>query len=206
MRAPLIAIEGLDRSGKSTQTLKLVRRLQDSNRSVKLLKFPERTTAIGKLIDQYLKDKKYKLSDESVHLLFSANRWELQDKIIDLLTNQSIVVVDRYVYSGVAYSGAKGLKFQWCLNPDLGMPKPDVTIFLKFNDMLQVTTRSGFGEERYEESEFQKKVCAQFKKFEGFSEWHNINVDNKSIEEVHDEIWNLVEPVINGINNDIQTF
>ena len=207
MRAPLIVIEGLDRSGKSTQTSKLVERLEDTGRSVKLIKFPDRTTSIGKLIDQYLKSCEYKLSDESIHLLFSANRWELHDKIIDLLTKQSkIVVLDRYVYSGVAYSSAKGLGFQWCLNPDIGMPKPDITIFLKFNDIVQTTARAGFGDERYEVTEFQTEVRDQFTKFESFPEWHNVYVDNKSIDEVHDEIWDLVKPVIDGINEEIQKF
>lgn len=36
----------------------------------------DRTTDIGKMIDQYLKCKK-SLSDEAIHLLFSSNRWEV---------------------------------------------------------------------------------------------------------------------------------
>jgi dTMP kinase len=39
-RAPFIVIEGLDRSGKSTQTSLLVERLKALGHSVELLKFP----------------------------------------------------------------------------------------------------------------------------------------------------------------------
>lgn len=37
--------------------------------------FLERSTEIGKLLSSYL-EKKREVEDHSVHLLFSANRWE----------------------------------------------------------------------------------------------------------------------------------
>ena len=54
-RGKLILIEGLDRSGKSTQSAILADKLSQlhKNRS-KLLKFPDRSTPIGKIINQYL--------------------------------------------------------------------------------------------------------------------------------------------------------
>ena len=44
-------------------------------------RFPERTSEIGKMINQYLQNST-ELSDQAIHLLFSANRWEYQ-KIIE---------------------------------------------------------------------------------------------------------------------------
>jgi len=105
-RGAFIVIEGLDRSGKTTQTSLLHDRLQSSHVPIKLLKFPgefqpggmhsvhrdglwscfifscvktvdlDRTTAIGKMIDSYLRSQS-DLDDRAIHLLFSANRWEL---------------------------------------------------------------------------------------------------------------------------------
>lgn len=93
-RGAFIVIEGLDRSGKSTQALRLKERLEVENVRVKLIKFPgkftkranhlgflkevfaDRTTAIGKMIDSYLRSQS-DLDDRVIHLLFSANRWEL---------------------------------------------------------------------------------------------------------------------------------
>lgn len=48
------------------------------------------------------------LPDEAIHLLFSANRWERAKNIIQSLENGITVIVDRYCYSGVAFSAAKG--------------------------------------------------------------------------------------------------
>ena len=43
-------------------------------------RFPERTSDIGQMINQYLKNNN-ELSDQAVHLLFSANRWEYNNLI-----------------------------------------------------------------------------------------------------------------------------
>ena len=52
-----------------------------------------------------------KLNDEAVHLLFAMNRWEQKEDLISTLESGTNLVCDRYAYSGVAYSGAKGLDF-----------------------------------------------------------------------------------------------
>ena len=70
-RGALIVVEGLDRSGKSTQVERLVQRLQ-----AQLVKFPDRTTSIGTMINSYLTQQS-DVNDQSIHLLFSANRWEV---------------------------------------------------------------------------------------------------------------------------------
>nr|XP_054114096.1 thymidylate kinase isoform X3 [Callithrix jacchus] len=74
-RGALIVLEGMDRAGKSTQSRKLVDALCALGHRAELLRFPERSTEIGKLLSSYL-EKKSDLEDHSVHLLFSANRWE----------------------------------------------------------------------------------------------------------------------------------
>ncbi len=48
-----------------------------------LWSFPDRTTAVGDMIDTYLSSKQ-DLDDAAIHLLFSANRWEKQCAIISL--------------------------------------------------------------------------------------------------------------------------
>ncbi|XP_022423945.1 thymidylate kinase isoform X9 [Delphinapterus leucas] len=74
-RGALIVLEGVDRAGKSTQSRKLVDALCAAGHCAELLRFPERSTEIGKLLSSYL-EKKSEVEDHSVHLLFSANRWE----------------------------------------------------------------------------------------------------------------------------------
>lgn len=205
-RGALIVIEGLDRTGKTTQTERLLSRLSSLNIPHKLCKFPQRETEIGKLINTYLTDKDFKLSDEAAHLLFSANRWELVDQIIDDLNNGYLIILDRYVYSGVAYSSAKGLDFNWCLNPDKGLPKPDLAIFLKFKNSGNNSDRDGFGDERYEVVEFQEKVKIMFENFANNKEWKPLFVDGLNIEQVETKIWEVVEILKHGVTDELQKF
>ncbi|ODV73748.1 bifunctional thymidylate/uridylate kinase [Cyberlindnera jadinii NRRL Y-1542] len=203
-RGALILVEGLDRAGKTTQTSELVTRLRNEGLNVELIKFPDRTTPIGKLINSYLVDKSFELSDESAHLLFSANRWELSRGIKEKLHNGTIVVLDRYVYSGVAYTAAKGLDAQWCLNPDIGLPRPDLTIFLNLNDSQ--SSRGGFGDERYEVTEFQQQVKLQFEKFFNEPNWNTLVVDGKNIQDVAEEVWPLVQEVLSKDLKQVELF
>ena len=82
------------------------------------------------MLNEYLQNREYKMSDEAVHLLFSANRWEMKEQIVRDLQDGITYVCDRYAYSGVAYSAAKGLDFEWCKSPDKGLPLPDLTFYL----------------------------------------------------------------------------
>ena len=74
-RGLFVLFEGVDRCGKSTQARRLVDRLVRSGQPATLLRFPDRDTTIGGMINAYLTNKA-ELDDHAVHLLFSANRWE----------------------------------------------------------------------------------------------------------------------------------
>ena len=106
--------EGCDRSGKTTQVTRLVERLNSAGRPAVMRRFPDRTTSIGTIINSYLGCKK-ELEDHVVHLLFSANRWELRKEILETLESGTSVCIDRYAYSGVAFSAAKVLLNSLCL-------------------------------------------------------------------------------------------
>lgn len=114
-----------------------------------------------------------------------------------------MIILDRYVYSGVAYTAAKGLDREWCLSPDKGLPKPDLTLFFNLEDN---SSRGGFGDERYEVAEFQKAVKKQFELFFNEENWVTLNVDNKSIEQVETEVWKLITALFATDINDIKTF
>lgn len=74
-RGSLIVLEGLDRSGKSSQCSRLVSYLQEESIPVEACHFPNRSTSVGQMISTYLANKS-ELDDQTIHLLFSANRWE----------------------------------------------------------------------------------------------------------------------------------
>lgn len=74
-RGALLVFEGVDRCGKSSQTKDLVASLGKAGVKAELWCYPDRTTAIGGMLNAYLSNKA-ELSDHAVHLLFAANRWE----------------------------------------------------------------------------------------------------------------------------------
>lgn len=136
-RGAFIVLEGVDRCGKTTQCGLLLKHLVSLGVAAAAMRFPDRTTSVGKLINQYLVGDA-ELDDRAVHLLFSSNRWEgAQSLEQHLLHNQETVICDRYAYSGVAFTSAKPredkggpLSLSWCQQPDVGLPAPDAIIFL----------------------------------------------------------------------------
>ncbi|KAI7698130.1 hypothetical protein KC353_g17148, partial [Hortaea werneckii] len=125
--------------------------------------FPDRTTPTGQIIASYLTGS-VQLDDRAIHLLFSANRWEKAKQIESLIESGVDVVCDRYYYSGCVYTAAKGMEgmdLDWCRNPEIGLPRPDVCIFLDVSaDVAE--QRGGFGGERYEKAEMQARVRSLF--------------------------------------------
>eukprot|EP00736_Rhodelphis_marinus_P014535 Rmarinus@m.8648 len=159
-RGAFIVLEGMDRSGKSTQVQRLTEKLVTEGISVENMRFPDRSTTIGQMINAYLTNAT-DLADQSIHLLFSANRWELQRKIESMLQNGTTIICDRYAFSGVAYTSAKGLDLDWCMSPEEGLPAPDAVLFLQLPPSV-AESRASYGEERYEKREFQEVVRKQF--------------------------------------------
>jgi dTMP kinase len=137
-RGAFLLLEGVDRCGKTTQSRLLVKRLLAAGVAATVMRFPDRTTATGQVINNYLTTAGNDLDDRAIHLLFSANRWEAVGQLTRHLRAGTTVVCDRYAYSGVAFSAAKVkegdseplLPMEWCQAPDVGLPAPDRVIFL----------------------------------------------------------------------------
>ncbi|KAI5304374.1 Thymidylate kinase [Ascosphaera atra] len=92
-RGALLVVEGLDRAGKSTQCAILTKLLQEKGHKAKYIRFPDRTTEIGKMISSYLRGE-FQLDDQSIHLLFSANRWQAASQIEEDIKNGITLVID----------------------------------------------------------------------------------------------------------------
>jgi len=54
--------------------------------------------------------KQIEYSGQTIHLLYSANRWEVMNKLKKLLDEENIVVCDRYWYFAVVFTLAKNNK------------------------------------------------------------------------------------------------
>lgn len=257
-RGLLILIEGLDRSGKSTQCQMLkesfdsiiqevVTVLEKDEKKERLgpsavvMRFPNRETKIGSILNSYLQKASSSPSDtdnkeslyisklstlRSNHLLFSANRWECLPEIYSMLERGITIVLDRYIYSGIAYSYAAyqtlNSEFnkplipdgdhhyfqnfpEWLHTPDLGLPVPDITLFLTV-DQKTAQARAGFGSERYETTDIQRLVAQCFTEILAVSHkenqnkelcpWIEISTDGCDKEQVHLKIRETVKTLL----------
>ena len=184
--------EGLDRSGKTTQSARLVDHLNKSGKHTVLMKFPDRETPIGKMINSYLTNET-DVNDRMIHLMFTMNRWEEMTAFHQYIHGGVNVVMDRFSYSGIAYSAAKtSLSFEWCIGTEEGLPKPDIVLFM---DMPNTSLRPGWGEERYEQSAFQQKVRNIFNLIEELepTRWFNVDADDTP-DDVAQQILDIVTP------------
>lgn len=127
-------------------TNQIVKSLIATGRPARYINFPDRTTESGALINSYLQNTK-EFNDETIHLLFTLNRWEAKKSMEKMLYEGTTLIVDRYSYSGVAFSAAKGLDVEWCKAPEAGLPKPDLVLLLTMT-AAAISQRGGFGAER----------------------------------------------------------
>lgn len=115
------------------------------------------------MIDAYLKGDAQQ-EDHVIHLLFSSNRWEAAEQMRTAIASGTTVIVDRYYYSGIVYSAAKdnpGLTLAWAREPEVGLPRPDICLFLDVSPAV-AAQRGGFGLEKYENDQTQRRVRELF--------------------------------------------
>ena len=117
-------------------------------------------------------------------------------QMLEKLEAGTTLVVDRYAHSGVAFTAAKGLPGldrKWCQAPDEGLPAPDVVFFLNLTPE-QAAARRGSGSERYETTEIQARVRAQFEALQDAT-WRIVDAA-RSVESVQAEITDEAERVL----------
>lgn len=146
----IIVIEGTDCSGKETQSKLLKSYLEQNGIKVATFSYPQYNTPTGKIIGGPLLEKpsicpswfdNYVEVDSKVaSLYFAADRRASLPVLKDLINNNEIVIIDRYIYSNMGHQGSKiedkeerlkMYKFLETLEFDLlELPRPDLVIFL----------------------------------------------------------------------------
>jgi dTMP kinase len=109
-RGKLIAVEGIDGSGKRTQVELLTLTLKARGHSVYSTGFPQYDSWFGKMVGQFLNGQLGPLETVDPHfsaLLYAGDRFEAKPKLEAALDNGQIVLVDRYVGSNLAHQTAR---------------------------------------------------------------------------------------------------
>ena len=158
-----VTLEGIDRSGKSTQTAMLLEALGDVAIGVR----EPGGTAMGERVRELLKDPEVTVSAEAEALLFAAARAELVSEVIrPALADGLVVVSDRYLDSSLAYQGAaRGLGVEEVERVNgfatRGL-QPDLTLLLELD--LATAAARGAEDDRFERegAELQRSVAAAY--------------------------------------------
>ncbi len=140
----LIVLEGLDGAGKSTQVKRLRKYLEEKFGTLEYIHFPRYDAPVyGNLISRFLRGDfgaNNAVHPQLVALLFAEDRHGAVPEMKQTLANGVPVLLDRYVYSNIAYQCAKledakeaeDLR-QWIFETEYNnfeLPVPDLNIFL----------------------------------------------------------------------------
>ena len=140
----LIVLEGLDGAGKSTQVKKLKEYLTERCGELVYIHFPRYDAPVyGDLIGRFLQGEFGAIDavhPQLVALLFAEDRHGAAPMMREALEAGKVVLLDRYVYSNIAYQGAKlpagpeRRKLRdWIFDTEFGefnLPEPDLNLFL----------------------------------------------------------------------------
>ncbi len=207
----LIVIDGIDGSGKQTQTKLLKDKLISDGKKVITYEFPNYSTFFGKIIRSYLDGEfgdSTKVDAKLISILYALDRFEVGSEIKNYLEKGYYVLCDRYTQSNMAYQTSKlpkelheeFLKFIEDMEFNyFKLPYPDKIIFLKVpvsvseNNMLSRSSTDGHENDK----DYQNNVLESYIRLSKRAKnWAVIDCmkDNKfrSIDEIHNEIINMI--------------
>lgn len=200
----IIVIEGIEGSGKETQSKLLVESLNKLGVKTIEFSFPMYETPTGKIFKDCILNNNIsfpegydRLDPELVCLYTAADRKYNIKKIEKYLKEDYIVVINRYTSSNMAIQGSKYsdsedrfYMYQWIDKLEywlLKLPKPDYTILLnmpyKYNNQISFD---------FLNDNKQEKVLVAYKELAELYNWDVIdcvyNNKEKTIDEIHSEI------------------
>jgi len=224
MTGKIIVFEGIDGSGKGTQSKKLYTHLKSLKHKVALFEFPfYEDTFFGKEVGNYLNGKFGSLNE--VHpklsaMLYAGDRYEKKDEIIEKLNQNYIVICDRYVPSNIAHQTSKYLDNkkkrelkEWIEELEYKvykLPKPGIIFFMDMNpsfssDLVLKKDARNYTDKKKDLHEsnnsYLNNVYKTFKHLTKENNWINIKCQRKNnlknVEEIHLEILNNLQNQIN---------
>ena len=219
----LIVIDGVDASGKQTQSLLLFDALNNKGVNVKKLSFPVYNDESSALVRMYLSGALSKNADDvncyAASSFYAADRYASYKKTWgELYHNGATIICDRYVTSNAIHQAAKLNEcdrddyFNWLYDFEynkLGIPKPDLVIFLDMPPEYALKLL----DKRYDGDDSKKDIHESDPEFLQRSydaaitackhgNWYRISCisdgEIKEISVIHNEILNLADNFING--------
>jgi dTMP kinase len=167
LRGKFIVFEGINGSGKTTIINNLINYYTNKNIKYQYIKFPDRTSKSGKIIDKFLKNQyEFNSINEQIQI-FAENRKESEKLIKDSLNENKIILCDRYLYSNIAYTitdmslniqynnSSEYISINDIIKYDKNLLKPDLVFLINGN---YINLRNDSIQERYHNNEIKNGI------------------------------------------------
>lgn len=218
MKGKLFVIEGVDGSGKATQTDLLYQALQNEGKTVRKISFPNYDSPSSSLIKMYLNGE-FGTDPQAVNayatsVFFAVDRFaSFRTDWHSFYEDGGIIIADRYVTSNLVHQAGKientaekERYIQWLshLEYDIfGLPRPDCVIFLDMPPAYSLrlrqqrnTLKQGLTHDIHEEDQaYLYQAYENATAIAQHQAWHVINCvadyEIRTIEEIHQEIMQI---------------
>ena len=192
----LVNLEGIDGCGKSTQSKLLLEKLEGEGEKVIILKEPTKRPHGQKLWD--VLHGKRKATNEEILELFVLDRIQhVEEKIQPALDDGTVILMDRYYYSSMAYQVAGGIDVEEIREKHVFAPKPDVVLIFDLPVSIALERVKGHSNaDEFEKEEHLEKVREAYLDL-GNDPLVRIVDATRTPEEIFGNVWKLVSEVRN---------
>lgn len=221
----LIAIEGIDGSGKATQAALLAAALRNRGAAVERFDFPQyESSFFGLEIGRYLEGEYGDLETipaKFAALLFALDRFEARERLSAALEGREFVICDRYVPSNMCHQSARFVgetarkMRNWVAQVEYGilhMPRPDIVVLLDSEvsvaqELVLLKAQRTYTDKAHdlhEESWLHLDAAlAEFRKMAKEDSWITVNTisangDIRSPSEIHDELLSGLDELLSS--------
>ena len=192
----LVNLEGIDGCGKSTQSKLLLEKLEGEGEKVIILKEPTKRPHGQKLWD--VLHGKRKATNEEILELFVLDRIQhVEEKIQPALDDGTVILMDRYYYSSMAYQVAGGIDVEEIREKHAFAPKPDIVLIFDLPVSIALERVKGHSDaDEFEKEEHLEKVRVAYLDLENDPLVRIVDA-TETPEEIFKNVWRLVSEVRN---------
>ncbi len=194
MRGKLIVIYGINNTGKSTQAKLLVEKMRSTGLKAQYLKYPlYDLSPSGPILNDYLRNgNPFELSAREAQIIYALNRTQYDTTLRTLLETGTHVVAEDYIGTSLAWGVGSGVELEFLLKINSHLFREDI-IFLFDGERFTRAVETGHRHE--ENNELTEKVREGHKRLGEKYNWCLMNA-NKSIKDIHEEIWQKIIPLL----------
>ena len=192
----LVNLEGIDGCGKSTQSKLLQNKLEEMGENVIILKEPTKRPYGQKLWD-ILHGKRKATNEEILELFVLDRKQHVEEKIEPALDDGTVVLMDRYYYSSMAYQVAGGIDVKEIREKHAFAPKPDVVLIFDLPVSVALERVKGHSDaDEFEKEEHLEKVREAYLDLENDPLVRIVDA-TRTPEGIFEDVWRLVSEVRN---------